>query len=346
MRILYHIPSLTTIYAGRTIYNGYKNAFQDLGHEFRPLTADDDFWQTFQEFRPDYFLTGLSSYSLRFLNLDQVNMARKKGLKVLVNIPFWESPMSKLRVNETPGLKDSSALLEVIKSEKFGDIYYNICEQGDPRMEGFERGTGHSYLTVPLAADKIILKHSQFIKKFEADISYIGTNLPDKRKYFDEYVFPLAEKYNLKLYGQDWTAFDRGLGWAQRLGQYFNIKPLAGIRKPKLQLEDEANIYCSSVISINVHEQFQKEFGGDCNERTFKIPFCEGFEITDSVSCIKSYFVEDKEIVIANSKSDWFDKIDYFVKNPEKRLPIISAGRERVLKDHTYHNRVEQLLTA
>ena len=47
-------------------------------------------------------------------------------------------------------------------------------------------------------------------------------------------------------------------------------------------------------------------------------------------------------MIIAKDKNDWFDKIDYYIKNPKKRTPIIEAGRTCVLKEHAYHNRVNQ----
>lgn len=344
MRILYQIPSLETIYAGRTIYNGYKNAFEDLGHDFRPLTADDDMSLVIDDFLPDVLITGLSNWSMRYLDLPALKKYRQKGLRVLVNIPFHNSPISKLRLNETPGVRDNPDFLRIISSNELGDFYYNICEPDDQRMEGFKKDTGQNYYTVPLAADKIALADVMPDIKFSADISYIGTNLPDKRAYFRDYVFPLGRNHDLKLYGQDWTNVDKALGWIQRFGQYFNIKPLAGIRKPKLRLGDEGTIYASSVICINIHETYQKEFGGDCNERTFKIPLCNGFEITDSVSCISRYFVENEEMVIAKDMEDWFAKIEYYLRNPDKRLPIVEAGHRKVLNEHTYHNRANQLL--
>jgi len=343
MRILYQIPSLTTIYAGRTIYNGYKNAFLDLGHEFKPYTADDNFQEMMDLFKPDILITGLSGWSLRYLDLDLLAKYRQKGLKVFVNIPFWSSPMSKLRINETPGLKENKEFVELIKSRRIGDIFFNSCGQYDERMAGFEKGTGTKYETIPLAADKTIIKEN-YDESFKADISYIGTNLPEKRQFFKRYVFPLAKKYNLKLYGQDWTKFDQALGWVQRFGQYFNIHMLAGIQKPKLKLDDEAKVYTSSAVSFNVHEDYQKEFGGDCNERTFKIPLAGGFEVTDDVRCIREYFVEGEEMVIAKNPGDWVEKIEYYLKNPEKRDPIILKGKEKVARFHTYHNRVDQLL--
>lgn len=343
LKVLYFIPSRHTIYAGRTIFHGYQNAFLDMGYDFQSVSAEDDIENVFAEFAPDILMMSLDSFSLKYLDPKLISRYKKKGLKVFVNTPFWHTPFSKTRINEISSLAENKEHINLIKSRDFGDVYYNVCEPGDPRMTGFEEVTGYKLYTIPLAADKIAL-NGILVEKFKADISFIGTYLPSKRKYFEEYVFPLRQKFNLKIYGQDWTVSDRFLGWIQRAGQYFNIPFLRSFRKPKLELTDEANIYKSSVISINVHEEHQKKIGRDCNERTFKIPFCGGFEITDDVACIRKYFKEGEEIIIAKDEQDWLDKIEYFIKNPDRRLPIIKAGRERILRDHTYHNRARQIL--
>jgi len=245
-------------------------------------------------------------------------------------------------VNEVRGVERNHKLRTVIESG-LGDVFFNQCERGDPRMVGFEEATGYRHYTIPLAADKR-MHFPEYSKKFKAEVSYIGTYLPEKRKFLKEQVFPLKGQYDLKLYGQDWTLKDRLAGWGQKIGQYFNIPLLDSLQKPKLRLEDERKIYTSSLVSLNVHENYQREFGGDCNERTFKIPACGGFEITDDVACISKYFKEGEEIIIAKDKNDWFDRIEFYIRNPDKRLRIIKAGRKRVLQDHTYHNRVEGFL--
>jgi hypothetical protein len=343
LSIAYHIPSLDTIYAGRTIYFGYKHAIEALGHKLITITSNDNFSTMLDKHTPDILMTGLNPFNLKYINLKSVLLHRKRGMRVFVNTPLWLSPISRLRISESPSLSTNNDYIRLIKSDKYGDVYYNVCESGDPRMDGFEKITGHSHVTIPLAADKSII-YPEYSERFKADISYIGTNLPEKRHFFRDQVYPLGKQYKLKLYGQDWRFQDRLLGNFQKVGQYFNIPLLRNFIKPKLRLENERQIYTSSIISINIHEDYQKKFGGDCNERTFKIPLSEGFEIVDNVNCIKKYFVEDKEMIIAKDKNEWFEKIAFYIKYPEKRLPIISAGKKRVLKDHTYHNRVEQII--
>lgn len=343
LNVVYHFPSPHTLNAGRTIFAGYKNAFEDLGHTFVPFTAQDSQAELFERVQPDVFLTSLTPYNLKYLDLTLLKDWKQRGMKVSVVIPFWKSPLSKLRINETPSISEIPAYRELISSGDFGDMYHNICEAGDPRMNGFEEVTGYKHHTLLLAADKT-LHFPEPTETFQADISYIGTYLPEKREYFRQAVFPLAQQYDLKLYGQDWTWVNRQLGFFQKVGQYFNIAFLQTLRKPSLGLDDERRIYSSSTISLNIHEAYQREFGGDCNERTFKIPACGGFEITDDVACIRKYFRDGEEIIIAKDIEDWFDKIAYYIRYPEKRLPIIEAGRKKVLEEHTYHNRVHQII--
>ena len=141
MKFLYHIPSVNTINAGRTYFEGYRSAILDLGHNFKPLTADDNLKDTISKYKPDIFITGLSPYTLKYLDLDALKSAKKKGLKVFVNVPFWKSPISKFRLNETGGISENQEWIKLISSGMFGDVYYNICEQGDKRMAGFEKKT-------------------------------------------------------------------------------------------------------------------------------------------------------------------------------------------------------------
>ena len=343
MNIAYHMPSLETVSAQRTIYYGYKHAFEDLGHQFFTYSSGDDL-KNFLEFTQiDIFITSSHFYYQKYLDFKLLNEYRNKGMVLCTKIDFWKSPFSRSRINEAKSLKDDPKTVQLIKNGDLGDVFFHVVEQSDERMEGFERETGNKFYTVPLAADKLSLTY-EFSTDFISDISYIGTNLPSKRRFFQECVFPLRTKYDLRLYGQDWTFRDRMMGWIQKFGQYYNISHLSSIRKPSLHISDESKIYSSSRICINVHEDYQRKFGGDCNERTFKIPICGGFEITDDVACIRKYFKAGEEIIIAENRKDWFEKIDFYMNNPDERVPIIEAGRNRVLTEHTYHNRAEQLI--
>lgn len=343
MKILYHAPSLNSIYAQRTIYNGYKNAFLALGHEFEPLTANDDFVEKIEAFQPNLFVTSSHFWYRKYLDYDILKSMRNSGLFVLTKIDFWDSPIGRFRINEAVSLSKDNGALRLIRKHLLGDAYFHVVENDDERMLGFHKEFDFGYHTIPLAADEFSLKGVEN-RKFISDISYIGTNLPQKRAFIKKNVFPLSKIAKLDIYGQDWTIADQLKGSFQKFGQYFNLPVLRSLQKPKLQIEDEGDIYKSSLISINVHEEYQKKFGGDCNERTFKIPCAGGFQVVDNVRCIRKYFNVGTEIIVGENEHDWLDKVFFYLKNPDKRIEIIEAGMKRVLSEHTYKHRATQML--
>lgn len=339
MRVLYQIPSLETVYAARFIYEGYKDAFEDLGHDFRPLTGQDDLRRVLDEFQPDILISSLNFYNLRFLDLELLRRYRDRGMVLFNQVRPWQQQANQ---PGAAGLSESRDLVKLIRSGLAGDVFFHYMEQDDPSMEGFEKGTGYPFHTVLLAANtrKFFFDHDS---RFAAQVSFVGSYLPDKREFLRRHVVPLTRRYDVRLYGSDWTLGDRLLGYVQKAGQLLNIGPLKQVRGLKLGLEDERKVYSSSTVSLNVHEEHQRRYGGDFNERTLKILASGGFEICDSVRILRKYFTPD-ELVIAEDTADWFEKIDHFVRNPEERLPYIEAGRAKVLAEHTYHNRVGQLL--
>jgi len=339
IRVLYNIPSLESVYAARFIYEGYKDAFVGLGHEFKPLTSTDNQKEVFSTFKPDIFISSLNDYALKFLSLDLIKGYRKKGMVFFNQIGLWN-----LTIDQFGGssLKSQPKYLELIRKGLAGDEFFNWYQQDDPAMDGFTKATGYPFHTILLAANTKKYFY-QYSDKYESDISFVGSLLPDKREFVSKHLFPLMKKYNVKVYGSDWTPQDQILGYVQKVGQYFNINPLKNVRKVKLPLNDERKVYSSSKISLNIHENHQRLNGKDFNERTFKIIASGGFEICDDVKVLRRYFNE-KELVMAANTNDWFDKIDYYIKYPTKRNAIIKSGLKKILTEHTYMNRVNQII--
>lgn len=340
IKVLYQIPSLETVYAAKSIYEGYKDAFTDLGFEFKPLTSNDDSKEILKKYNPDILISSLTHYHHKYLNLEAVKKYRKNGLVFFTQVYTWK------KVNDQygggGGLQSDQKLVPLIKQGLAGDVFFSWIEQGDPLMDGFTKTTGYTYKTILMAANKKVYFYD-YDKKYKADISFVGNNLPDKKEFFQKHLTPLFKKYNVKVYGNDWNLVDKLGGYVQKVGQYFNIEPLKHIRKVSLDEESGRRVYSSSIISLNIHEEHQRRLGCDFNERTFKIIASGGFEVCDNVKVLRKYFTE-KELVIGENTQDWFDKIEYYIRNPEKRLSIIRAGKKKVLAKHTYHNRAQQFI--
>jgi len=339
LKILYHIPSIETVYAARFIYEGYKDAFLDLGHEFKTLTSSDNLINTLEDFKPDIFISSLNDFYLKFLDLELIRKYRNKGMVFFNQIGLWNLKINQFGGNSVKSRKDYVSL---IKKGLLGDVFFNYFQQDDSEMNGFTKVTGYPFHTILLAANtkKYYFDYDQ---KFKSNISFVGSLLPTKKEFIKKHVIPLFKKYNVQTYGSDWTLKDKLLGLVQKAGQYFNIVPLKKIRSIKLSVNDERKVYSSSTISLNIHENHQRLNGKDFNERTFKIIACGGFEICDNVKVLRRYFSE-KELIIADNTKDWFEKIGYYLKYPQKRNVIIKAGKKMILSKHTYHHRVKQMI--
>jgi spore maturation protein CgeB len=74
--------------------------------------------------------------------------------------------------------------------------------------------------------------------------------------------------------------------------------------------------------------------------RTFEIPGCRGFQITNAVPHLDRYFEPGKEIATYDGTyDDLLKQIQYWLENPERRRTVAEASYERVLREHTYEHR-------
>lgn len=317
MKILWHSPTARSFYADFFVYSSYKKAFERAGHEFRFWDGETFLHDVIAQFHPDLFVTSTHQVYQDRIFPHTLKEDRKNGLKVFVIV--------------TPTV--SGEVASSIKENMFGDIYFAYTEPEG--MKHFVEQTGAEYHCIPLAADVTTHYPTDEQPELKSDCAYLGNNLPNKKAKFDKLLFPLKSKYGLRVEGTNWSFFDKV---HSRLARAIGIP-----RDLKFPIEQEREIYSSTKIGLNIHEQEQGQEGFDVNERTFKIPACGCLQISDWNNCIRKYFNED-EVIIAKDERDWFDKIEYYLNHEEERKRIAQKALERVKKEHTYDHRVAQML--
>lgn len=106
---------------------------------------------------------------------------------------------------------------------------------------------------------------------------------------------------------------------------------------------DMIKMYSESKINLgfsscgNTHAE--KERIMQIRLRDFEVPMSGGFYMVEYMKELEEFFEIDKEIVCYHNKEDLVDKIKYYLKHDSKREKIRHAGRERCLRDHTWHKR-------
>lgn len=186
------------------------------------------------------------------------------------------------------------------------------------------------------------VNHHRYKKRgtpLQHDVSFVGQSYGDRRSVIDA----------VRKHGVAVTV--RGTHWDLRL--YHRI-----LRKARLMSADAFNgvinrtrigqdemieMFCSSRINLNMTASSRAGERNQIKGRTFEIPGCGGFQLSESADRIGEFFVPEKEIVCYSSTGEMIEKIDYYLEHDAEREAIAEAGYQRALRDHTYEQRFLEL---
>jgi len=118
------------------------------------------------------------------------------------------------------------------------------------------------------------------------------------------------------------------------LGERFNL------HYERCFLERMAEVYSRSRIVFN------SSVNNDLNMRVFEVLCSGSLLLTDDArgSGLTSLFQDRKHLVVYHNKDELFELAEYYLENHDERERIAAAGREEVLRKHTYGQRVRQMI--
>lgn len=337
MKVLYHTRSPYGMGADRWIYDGYRHAFRDEGHEFYTLTDSDNLAAKAEELRPDVLMMGFLSFVRYIRRRPQQSRVlawlRARGTKVIMDAGVGEHVAAWL----VPWFERYSPHIDAFYTSYAPEI-----------VREFEALVNRRCYIVPYAADTRRFYPVDRDPNFQCDLAYVGNRLPTKRTFFQEVLFPLMRRYQVRVYGPGWSRRDRILrllGGAAREARLRRVEAFIGRLRTTLSPNDEHRLYASAKICLNFHECYPDgQSRGLSNEREFKIPASEGFQLSDEIPTMWRVFEPDREIVMARDPQDWAAKVTYFLAHEDERKAIAAQGLRRVLAEHTYHHRVRQIV--
>jgi spore maturation protein CgeB len=79
--------------------------------------------------------------------------------------------------------------------------------------------------------------------------------------------------------------------------------------------------------------------------RIFEAMACGAFVISDYQKDVFTLFKDGKHLVGFKDEDELIEKIEYYLKNPDERNAIAKCGRQEVLRNHKYVDRIERLLS-
>jgi len=306
-------------HAGKWIYEGYRNAWKELGYDVvvnATPPSHTQGWTTWstphpltdEELKEEYVLMCVDG---RVKSLSTFMEAARRSYKTFI----FAQPNSFPAPWGSHSNFVSTAADEVINTLNQMDNVY---------LWTFGRVTTHHHKwkkvnTIPLAFDPISylpLKNENYNKY---DICFVGgwanNGFNEKRKIMVE-SFNEFKKSGLKC-------------------GFFIGKNLTH--------EQENMLLYNSKISLNIHDAYQRVLGNDTNERTFKSLGLNGALISDKVEQLESIFPNVKT---SNDPKELVRITKEYLSLTSRELnDFKEENRQMILDNHCYTHRVKELLS-
>lgn len=199
--------------------------------------------------------------------------------------------------------------------------YYDAMFVNDEHRMHAWRGVGANAEVLPVSAAPIEFarRNCSQNNKFGADVSFIGQPYPRRVEYLE----PLVDlEIDLALYGSGWEE-----------------TPLAEYHRGSAWGDDMIRAIYNSKISVNIHHRVMLTGG---NMKQFEIPAAKTLQISDA--CGTGWFEDSEEIVLVDSPIELQEAVEYYLDADEEREQIAIAGHERAASDHTYHDRMQEII--
>ncbi|WP_332694906.1 CgeB family protein [Halalkalibacter lacteus] len=200
-----------------------------------------------------------------------------------------------------------------------------------------EAGHQHAYY-LPLGTDPEIYYPTTPAKEY--DICLVGYPYPERVKM----IHFLLEKTNFSIQVV-------GSQWEKKLGKVKHSSKLT-IHSRWVPPIDTKNHYNRASINLNTHRPFNlkqnKNTRGVVNEsinnRTFDIASCGAFQLIEFKPDLPQHFFSGKEIVSFNNNDELLKKVKYYLRHSNKRQEIAANAREKVLNNHTFVHRMNNMV--
>ena len=159
------------------------------------------------------------------------------------------------------------------------------------------------------------------------DLVFIGSITKYHLKRI-ELLTRIAQEFNIHIYGYGFEYLDENNILKSKWKGYASGDRLY-------------DIYSDSKIIINSHIDLASNIAG--NQRLVEATGSGCLLMTENAVNIGNYFSSD-EVVTYNGIEDLIQKINIYVKNEDKSQGIASAGYLKTVKQHTYDNRIKEIL--
>jgi len=164
---------------------------------------------------------------------------------------------------------------------------------------------------------------------FAADLAFLGNRLPDREARVEEFFLKAASRLPQR------TCLIGGNGWETK-GMPANVRHLGHV------YTHQHNAFnCTPLAVLNVARDSMAHVGFSPATRVFEAAGAAACLITDAWEGIELFLKPDEEVLVARDGQDVADHVASL--SPERARAIGQAALRRILMEHTYAHRGEQV---
>ena len=164
-------------------------------------------------------------------------------------------------------------------------------------------------------------------RQYGSDVVFVGTWEHPRAQMLER-----LQSFKLRVWGNDWHRL--------RTGSALH----SSVAGRAVYGGELARVFGASKVSLSFLRKANRDLH---TSRTFEIPACGGFQLSERTEEVLNFFEEGKEIECFSSLDELRDKITYYLKHESQRLRIATAGLDRVRRSrYRFTDRLETILSA
>lgn len=236
---------------------------------------------------------------------------------------FWDvdAPVTldRVKANATDPFKDLIPLYDLILT--YGG--------GDPVVRGYKALGARACVPIYNALDPDTHHPVPPDERFACDLALLANRLPDRETRIEEFFFTVAKalpSHHFVLGGN---------GWADK-AMPANVKSVGHV-----YTRDHNAFNCSARTVLNVNRDSMASYGFSPPTRIFEAAGSASCLITDAWEGIETFLEPGREVLVARSSEDVIRHLCTLSQCRAKQIG--EAALERVLSEHTYEHRAQQL---
>jgi spore maturation protein CgeB len=167
--------------------------------------------------------------------------------------------------------------------------------------------------------------------ELRADLSFLGNRLPDREARVEAFFFDAVAR------ATDRAFLLGGSGWQDRVRDA-NLRYLGHV-----STRDHNALNCSALSVLNVSRESMAANGFSPATRVFEAAGAGACLITDAWEGLEQFLEPDREVLVAHDGAEVAAALEAL--DPQRARRIGQAARARVLAEHTYRHRAEQVET-